>query len=213
VQRYPIDEEVRLSTHVQRRDFFRLAAAGITVAGAGSLLAAPRAQSLRPKPVQDDFGYVQFGVVAELVCEVFYRRAIAEGDWTRGERRRLAIARDGDTRHLRKLNGLLGPDEGVTRTDFEIRFPAKAFSSRERILAQGERLEQLVVVASTVDPGTRSLLARLLAADSRHLAGLAELNGGTAVSSGLQGAYFLEPAGRELDTYLQLESFPDQGGS
>jgi hypothetical protein len=219
VQRYPIDEEVRLSTHVQRRDFFRLAAAGITVAGAGSLLAAPRAQALPPKPVQDDFGYVQFGVVAELVCEVYYRRAIAEGDWTHGERRRLAIARDGDTRHLRKLNGLLGPDDGVTRTDFEIRFPANAFSSRERILAQGERLEKLVVgtyidgVASTVDPGTRSLLARLLAADARHLAGLAELNGGTAVSSGLQAAHFLEPAGGELDTYLRLESFVNQGGS
>jgi hypothetical protein len=162
---------------------------------------------------------VQFGVVAELVCEAFYRRAIADGDWTPGERRRLAIARDGDTRHLRKLNALLGPDNGVTRTDFEIRFPAKAFSSRERILAQGERLEKLVVgtyidgVASTVDPGTRSLLARLLAADSRHLAGVAELSGGTAVTSGLEGACFLEPAGRELDTYLQLESFPEQGGS
>lgn len=129
-----------MRTHVQRRDFFRLA--GITVAGAGSLLAAPRAQALPPKPVQDDFGYVQFGVVAELVCEAFYRRAIAEGDWTHGERRRLAIARDGDTRHLRKLNGLLGP-----------------------------------------------------------------------VSSGLQAARFLEPAGREVDTYLRLESFVNQGGS
>jgi hypothetical protein len=69
-------------------------------------------------------------------------------------------------------------------------------------------------VASTVDPGTRSLLARLLTADARHLAGLAELNGGTAAgSSGLQAAYFLEPAGAELDTYLRLESFSDERGS
>jgi hypothetical protein len=208
-----------LSAHVQRRDFLRLGAAGLTAAGAGSLLAASGAQALAPKPVQDDFGYVQFGVVAELVCEAFYRRAIADGDWTRGERKRLTIARDGDTRHLRKLNGLLGPDEGLTRTDFEIRFPANAFASRERILAQGERLEKLVVgtyidgVASTTDPGTRTLLGRLLAADSRHLAGLAELSGGTAASSGLEGAYFLEPAGRELDTYLRFESFPNEGGA
>lgn len=62
--------------------------------------------------------------------------------------------------------------------------------------------------------GARSLLARLLTADARHLAGLAELNGGTAAgSSGLQAAYFLEPAGAELDTYLRLESFSDERGS
>jgi hypothetical protein len=34
----------------------------------------------------------------------------------------------------------------------------------------------------------------VLTTDARHLAGLAELAGGTATTSGLQGATFLEPA-------------------
>ena len=208
-----------MRTHVQRRDFLKLGAAGLTAAGAGSLLAAPGARAVPPKPAEDDFGYVQFGVTAELVCEAFYRRAIAAGDWTRGERRRLALARDGDTRHLRTLNAVLAPQGPLLRSDFEIRFPAKTFSSRERILAQGERLEKLTVgvyidgVTNAADPGTRALLARLLTADARHLAGLSELGGGTATTSGLQAATYLEPGGRELDTYLRFESFPNEGGA
>lgn len=207
-----------MRTHVQRRDFLKLGAAGLAAAGAGSLLTARGARAV-PKPADDDFGYVQFGVTAELVCEAFYRRAIAEGDWTRGERRRLAIARDGETRHLRTLNAVLAPQGPVLRSDFEVRFPAKTFSSRERILAQGERLEQLTVgvyidgVTNAADLGTRALLARLLAADARHLAGLAELGGRTATTSGLQGATLLEAGGRELDTYLSFESFPNEGGA
>ena len=207
-----------MRTHVQRRDFFKLGAAGLAAAGAGSLLTAPAARAV-PKPAEDDFGYVQFGVTAELVCEAFYRRAIAEGDWTRGERRRLVLARDGETRHLRTLNAVLAPQGPVLRSDFEIRFPARTFSSRERILAQGERLETLTVgvyidgVTNAADLGTRALLARLLAADARHLAGLAELGGGTATTSGLQGATLLEAGGRELDTYLRFESFPNEGGA
>ena len=208
-----------MRAHVQRRDFLKLGAAGLAAAGTGSLLTAPGARAVPPKPAEDDVGYVQFGVTAELVCAAFYRRALAAGDWTRGERRRLALAHEGDTRHLRTLNAVLAPQGPVQRSDFEIRFPAKTFSSRERILAQGQRLEKLTVgvyidgVTNAADPGTRSLLARVLTADARHLAGLAELAGGTATTSGLQGATFLEPGGRELDTYLSFESFPNEGGA
>ena len=208
-----------MRTHVQRRGFIKLGAVGLTGAGAGALFTAPGARAVAPTPAEDDFAYVQFGVTAELTCEAFYRRAIADGDWTRGERRRLALARDGDTRHLRTLNGVLAPQGPVLRDDFEIRFPAKTFSSRERILAQGEKLEKLVVgvyidgVTNAADPGTRALLARLLTADARHLAGLAELAGRTATTSGLQSATFLEPGGLELDTYLRFESFPNEGGA
>ena len=50
-----------MRTHVQRRDFLKLGAAGLTAAGAGSLLAAPAARAVAT-PAEDDFGYVQFGV-------------------------------------------------------------------------------------------------------------------------------------------------------
>lgn len=83
---------------VPRKDLLRLAAAGLGAAAAGSLAAPRVARAVAPGPVGDDLGYVQFGVVAELVCETFYRRALGEGrGWTHGERRRLAIARDGVT--------------------------------------------------------------------------------------------------------------------
>ena len=148
-----------MRTHVQRRDFFKLGAAGLTGAGAASLIAAPARGPSRRNPPRTTSATCSSGSTAELVCEAFYRRAIAEGDWTRGERRRLALARDGDTRHLRTLNGVLAPQGPVMRTDFEIRFPAGTFSSRERILAQGEKLEKLVVgvyidgVTNAADPG------------------------------------------------------------
>ena len=173
-----------MRAHVQRRDF--LQAGSRRAHRRGDRVAAARRRELRavpPKPAEDDFGYVQFGVTAELVCAAFYRRALAAGDWTRGERRRLALAHEGDTRHLRTLNVALAPQGPVQRSDFEIRFPAKTFSSRERILAQGQRLEKLTVgvyidgVTNAADPGTRWLLARVLTADARHLAGLAELAG------------------------------------
>jgi hypothetical protein len=206
-----------LDASVPRKDFLRIAAVGLGTAAAGSLAAPRLARAVAPKPGGDDLGYVQFGVVAELVCEAFYHRALKEGHgWSQGERRRLKIAHDGKTRQLRRLNALLGED-GIDRGDYEVIFPKGTFDSRERILAQGEKLEKMMVgvyidgVTNTVDPGTRELLGRLLAADARHLAGLEELGGGTAVASGLPAITFLENASPELDKYLRLKDFPEEG--
>jgi hypothetical protein len=200
-----------MDTSHPRKDFLRLAAATLGTAAAGSLAGPRAAQAVAPRPTGDDLGYVQFGVVAELVCEACYHRARTEGHgWTHGERRRLKLAHDGETHHLRRLNALLGQD-AVERGDYEIVFPADTFSSRARILAQGRRLEEMVVgvyidgVTNTADPGLRELLGRLVAADARHLAGLEELGTGTAASSGLPPAMFLENASPELDDYLRLK--------
>jgi hypothetical protein len=192
-----------------RKDFLRLAAVTLGTAAAGSLAGPRPAQAVAPRPIGDDLGYVQFGVVAELVCEAFYHRALTEGHgWTHGERRRLKLAHDGETHHLRRLNALLGQD-ALERGDYEIVFPTDTFGSRARTLAQGRRLEEMVVgvyidgVTNTADPGLRELLGRLVAADARHLAGLEELGTGTAASSGLPPAMFLDNASPELDDYLR----------
>ena len=66
-------------------------------------------------------------------------------------------------------------------------------------------------VTNSVDPGTRELLGRLVAANARHLAQLDELGRGTAVSRGLPPVVFLENASTELDNYLRLKSFPEEG--
>ena len=106
-----------MRTHVQRRDFLKLGAAGLTAAGAGSLLTAPGARAVSPTPAEDDFGYVQYA----LRC------------WR-----------------------------------------------------------------------------RLLTADARHLAGLAELGGGTAATSGLQGSD-LPRAGRPRAGHLsELRELPER---
>jgi hypothetical protein len=204
-----------LDASVPRKDFLRLAAVGIGTAAAGSLAAPRIARAVSPTPTGDDFAYVQFGVVAGLVIRDFYHRALsADGGWTHGERRRLKIARDSEKRQLLRLNALLGED-AIQSDDYEIVFPDGAFASRARILAQGKRLEKMVVgvfidgVTNSTDPGTRELLGRLIAADSRHLAGLDELGQGTAASSGLPPAVLLEIASPELDKYLRLKSFPE----
>ena len=203
---------------VRRKDLFRLAAAGLGVAAAGSLPPVRVARASVPRPAGDDLGYAQFGVVAELVCASFYHRALSEGrGWTHGERRRLTLAREGDTHHLRRLNALNGED-AVQRDDYEIVFPAGTFASRARTLAQGERLERMVIgvyidcVTNTVDRGRRELLGRMIAADARHLAGLEELGRGTAASAGLPGIEFLENASSELDAHLRRATFPKGSG-
>jgi hypothetical protein len=56
--------------------------------------------------------------------------------------------------------GCARTSNGGTSSSWEPRFPAKTFSSRERILAQGQRLEKLTVgvyidgVTNAADPGT-----------------------------------------------------------
>lgn len=206
-----------MDASVPRRDFLRLTAVGLGTAAAGSLAAPRGASAVAPNPTGDDFGYVQFGVVAGIVCHEYYHRALAaDGGWTEGERKRLRIARDGEKRYLLRLNALLGEDR-IQSDDYEIVFPKDAFSSREKILAQGRELEEMVVgvcidgVTNSVDPGSRELLGRLVAANARHLAQLDELGRGTAVSRGLPPVVFLENASTELDNYLRLKSFPEEG--
>lgn len=206
-----------MDASVPRKDFLRLAVVGIGTAAAGTLAAPRVARALPPTPQGDDFGYVQFGVVAGLVCRDFYHRALAaDGGWTAGERKRLKVARDAEKKHTLRLNALLGEDR-IQSDDYEIVFPKDAFSSRAKILAQGRKLEEMVVgvfidgVTNSTDAGTRELFGRLLAADSRHLAQLDEFGQGTAVSSGLPPSVFLENASAELDNYLRLKNFPEEG--
>ena len=86
-----------MDASVPRKDFLRLAVVGIGTAAAGTLAAPRVASALPPTPQGDDFGYVQFGVVAGLVCRDFYHRALAaDGGWTEGERKRLKVARDAE---------------------------------------------------------------------------------------------------------------------
>ena len=160
----------------------------------------PRAQA----PQGDDIGYVQWGATAELLSVAFWQRALDDGGFSPRVARRLRAARDADRDHLRQAQRRARRGRAVA-DDFEIALPARAFRSRERILAFGAEIEQRVVgvyldgVARTTDQETRLLLGRLLVSDGQHLTVLRGLAGDPLADTGLRNPLRVEPAGEWLD--------------
>ena len=178
-------------------------AAAATVAAAlpDGAVAAPPA----PAPIGDDVGFLSFGAVAESVLASFYTRAQALGDaWSGGERRLLDAAHDRHRANVDRLNAVLGPDDAVPLDDFSRRVRV---GTRAGALKVGRELETLVAgvylngAGYAADPGTRILLARLLAAGHACEAWLARLAGHPA--AGLPAPVDLDTAGLRLDTYLR----------
>src|SRR3954469_2895328 len=93
---------------LNRAQFLRLGVAAATGAG---VLAAPAAAALPvPTPQGDDVGYLSFGAVAELTSLAWYRRAPSVRGFSRGERRRLALAAAAKRDHVTRINAALGAD-------------------------------------------------------------------------------------------------------
>jgi hypothetical protein len=180
------------------------------------LLGADRASAaapLPPAPQGDDLGYVQWGATAELLSVAFWTQALARGDFSPRVKRRLGAARDADRAHLAKLSSILGA-AAPRADDFELALPAKAFKTRDGILALGEEIEQHVVgvyldgVARAGDQPTRLLLGRLLVSDTQHLTVLRGLDRQSLADDGLRNPLRIDPAGDWLDRYLRSPSFP-----
>jgi hypothetical protein len=177
------------------------AAATVATALADRAVAAPPA----PAPVGDDVGFLSFGAVAESVLASFYTRARAvRGAWSRGERHLLDAAHDLHRANVDRLNQALGPDDAVPLDDFSRRVHV---GTRAGALKVGRELETLVAgvylngAGYAADPGTRILLARLLAGGHAYEAMLARLAGHPA--GGLPAPVDLDTAGLRLDTYLR----------
>jgi hypothetical protein len=197
-----------------RSAFLRLGATGVATAaggalGAGAALGAPPP----PTPQGDDLGFLAFGAVAEGASRAFYRQALATpGLFDAGERRRLAQARRTKREHLIRLNAAMGPD-AVGSGDFEVDLPKSAFSTRDRALALGASLEELLVgvylngAGYAADPGTRLLVARLLTVDGQLLGSLRAM-AGKAVGAGLPNPMSTEEAGAALDKLISVPGSP-----
>lgn len=188
---------------IDRAQFLRLGVVGV---GAGLVAGPVGTATAAPTPQGDDLGFVQFGAVAELVSLRYLREARQAPAVSGPMQRRIAQARDAKLRQFWMLNGLLG-DDAIQADDFAIVLPKRDFTSRERIVALGERIESMLVgtylsgVHNTVDRATRLLLGQLLAYDAQLLAWLRELRG-AADPARLPVPLSLEQAGPTLDRFL-----------
>lgn len=203
-----------MPTSIDRGAFLRFGAAGVIAAAAGGVAAWPARAGLPvAAPIGDDVGFVQFGAVAERTAQAFYRHALrTTGMFDRAERRDLDLARRHKREHVMRLNAVLGAD-AVAPDDFEVVFPAGAFTRRDRALALGQGLEALLIgvyldgVAFGADAATRLLLGRLLATASQQRGALLVMSGAPA-SAGLPTPLDIEQAGAELDKLLSVPGAP-----
>jgi hypothetical protein len=202
---------------LSRKGFLYLGASGVVAAaggalGAGAALAAPPP----PTPQGDDLGFLAFGVVAERTSLAFYKKALTTPKlFDAAERRRLTQARTAKREHVTRINAALGAD-AVGSADYQVDFPKSAFSSRDRALALGESLEELLVgvyvngAGYAADPGTRLLIARMLTVDGQILGTLRAM-GGRPAAGGLPPALTTEQAGDALDKLLTIPGSPGGG--
>jgi hypothetical protein len=199
---------------LSRKRFLLLGASGAATAaggvlGSGVAFAAPPP----PAPQGDDLGFLAFGAVAEGASRAFYRQALATpGIFDAGERRRLAQARKTKREHLIKLNAAMGPD-AVGSGDFEVDLPKSSFATRDKALALGSSLEELLVgvylngAGYAADAGTRLLLARLLTVDGQLLGALRAM-AGQPIAAGLPIPMSTEAAGDALDKLVTVPGSP-----
>jgi hypothetical protein len=199
---------------LSRKGFLALGASGVATAAVGALgpagaVAAPPP----PAPQGDDLGFLAFGAVAEGASRAFYRQALATpGLFDAGERRRLARARRTKREHLIRLSAAMGPD-AVGSGDFEVDLPKSSFATRDKALALGSSLEELLVgvylngAGYAADPGTRLLVARLLTVDGQLLGSLRAM-AGKAVGDGLPNPLSTEEAGAALDKLISVPGSP-----
>ena len=188
---------------MNRGQFLRL---GMTTAAAAAAGALPV-----PAPQGDDVGYLSFGAVGELTSLAWYRRALRVRGFSAGERRRLTAAATAKREHIARINTALGAD-ALQPGDFAANFAPSTVASRDRALAVGRELEDLLVgvylngAAFARDSATRLLLGRLLTYDAQQLAWMRGLTGGVP-GAGLASPATLEQAGARLDRLVTTPSF------
>lgn len=199
---------------LSRKGFLLLGASGAATAaggvlGAGVALGAPPPAA----PQGDDLGFLAFGAVGEGAAQAFYRQALATPRlFDAAERRHLTQARRAKRDHLIKLNAAMGAD-AVGSDDFEFDLPKTAFSTRDRAVALGISLEELLVgvylngAGFSADEGTRLLLARLLTVDGQLLGSLRAM-AGKPIAAGLPIPLSTEEAGGALDKLVTVPGSP-----
>lgn len=161
-----------------------------------------------PNPQGEDIAFVQLGAVGELVAHDLYDAAAGSRALAPRERRMFGRLARQKAVAWRTLNALLG-EEATTEGVFEVKIPASVLRSRGATIALAARFERLLSglylggVESTVDPPTRLLIGRHLAASTRNLTLLRSLRGPRANLRPVK-PLSVEYVGIQFDHYLGL---------
>lgn len=182
---------------------------GLTLGLGGSIaaLAASGAAAGTEPPGEEDMAIVRLGAAAELLAIDFYSRAIASRHFSAVERGYLGEARSAERAHYAALAALLG-DTPPMADDFRFTYPAKTFTTAERISALGVKLETIFVgvylgaADALVDPGLASLAAQLAAAEARHAGVIDSMAGSVSAGADFPTPLDVEQATDALAPYL-----------
>jgi hypothetical protein len=146
--------------------------------------------------------------VGELVSLEFLRAAASSQALEERERKVFDRLADQKEKAWKELNGLLG-EEGSTEGVFAVRFQQSVLRSRGETIALAARFERLLSglylggVEGTIDPPTRLLIGRQLAASQRNLTLIRDLRGSKANLRPVE-PLSVEYVGIQFDEYLSV---------
>lgn len=182
----------------------------LTGGAAAFLLSAASAPLARADVSESELAYANFAIACEYLMADYYTRLL-EARLVHGSARNGAtVARRNESEHVAAFAGLLA-DAGQTvpeADDFSFAWPARTFRSLGPAAEAGAAIESAVLgayvsAAATISVESyRSLFARALADEARHLAVLSWVATGKPVGNSFPAALDLEEATNVVEPYL-----------
>ena len=191
-----------------RLGFLRGAAAGGSALAVGVGMGWPAAPALGASSEQD-LAWVRFGITVEFVSAEYYRRARRTGFFSPRESRALERATAAQLAHLRSFRrALLDAGEApIDEADLEVVLPDKSFTTRQRTVTLGRRIEGIALhaylgaVETVQDAPLRRLLGQACASEAEQRAFLTGL-AGPVITDPFPSVHGLGTAAEELARYL-----------
>ena len=182
----------------------------LTGGAAAVLLPAAFAPLARAEPSEGDLAYANFAIACEYLMADYYARLLKAGVVHGSARNGATVARRNEGEHVTAFAALLA-DAGQTvpeAGDFAFAWPAGTFRSLGTAARAGAAIESAVLgayvsAAATISVESyRSLFARALADEARHLALLSWVGTGKPVGNSFPPALDLEQATSVVEPYL-----------
>jgi ferritin-like protein len=182
------------------------------LAGGASAVLLPTtfAPLARADASEGDVAYANFAIACELLMADYYARLLKTGLVHGSARSGATVARRNEGDHVKAFTTLL-TDAGQSvpvADDFAFAWPAKTFRSLGAAAETGANIEAAVLGAyisaavSISVESYRSLFARALADEARHLAVLTWVASGKPVGNSFPPALGLEEATKLVEPYL-----------
>jgi len=182
----------------------------LTAGAAAVLVPAAFAPLARADASEDELAYANFAIACEYLMADYYARLVKARLLRGSARNGATVAKRNEDEHVTAFAGLL-TDAGQTvpvADDFAFVWPAKTFRSLGPAAEAGAAIESAVIgayvsAAATISVQSyRSLFARALADEARHLAVLSWVATGKPVGNSFPPALGLEEATNVVEPYL-----------